>query len=448
MRFKRIAGLVLAGGLLAGCEGPLDVDPTASVDARDALTNARALSAAVNGMYDRFQVDALYARQLVVYPEMYADNLTFSGTFQTDREVFQRNITAYGGVPLGPWQHSYAGINQANEVLAAIPSVSDVTQANAQRFRGEALFVRALHHFNLVRYFGGVIIMTEPVRTVEQADAAARPRNSPAEVWAQIEADLTEAITLLPQTRSPARATRDGARALLARAYLEQGKHAQARDAATAVINSPAGYQMVPTYALLWTQQNTVESIFEIQFSITDSNALAFWSFPARGGLGGRWGFNPSVNFRGAVEAGDERYAFMVGREPVSGRFYNRKYFRVDAGDDNVIILRLSEMYLIRAEANAMLGAAAATVRADIDLIRERAGLDPLPTTVTSQADLISAVLQERRVEFFAEGHRFFDLRRTGRAEQVLGIAPFRLLWPLPEPEMDVNPNIQQNPGY
>ena len=448
MRFKRFAGLVLAGGLLAGCEGPLDVDPTASVDAGDALTNARALSAAVNGMYDRFQSDNLYARQIVVYPEMYADNLTFSGTFSTDREVFTRTITAFGGVPLGPWQSSYAGINQANEVLVAIPNVSDVTQANAQRFRGEALFVRALHHFNLVRYFGGVIIMTEPVRTVDEAEAAGKARSSQAEVYAFIEADLTEAISLLPETRNPARATRDGARALLARAYLEQGKYPQARDAATAVINSAAGFQIVPDYSSLWVQKNTVESIFEIQFTITDSNALAYWFYPARGGLGGRWGFNPSASFRGAVEPGDERYDFMVGFEPSSGRYYTNKYFRVDGGDDNIIVLRLSEMYLIRAEANAMLGAAAATVRADIDVVRERAGLDPLPTTVTSQADLISAVLQERRVEFFSEGHRFFDLRRTGRAESVLGMAPFRLLWPIPEPEMDVNPNIQQNPGY
>jgi starch-binding outer membrane protein, SusD/RagB family len=446
MRFKPIAGLVLAGSLLAGCEGPLDVDPTASIDSGAALDNARALGAAVNGMYDRFQSDNLYSRQLVVYPEMYADNLVFSGTFSTDQSVYNQNITAFGGVTLGPWFSSYAGINQANEVLAAIPNVSDLSTANAQRFRGEALFVRALHYFNLVRYFGGVIIITEPVKTTADAEAAARPRDSEAAVWALIEADLIEAASLLPTTRNPARGTAGAANALLARAYLEQGKWALARDRATAVIG--AGYTMVDNYAALWVAQNTAESIFEIQFTITDSNALAFWAYPARGGLGGRWGFYPSPELRAAYEAGDERYNFSIGFEPSSGRYYLDKYFRVDGGDDNIIVMRLSEMYLIRAEANAMLGAPAATVRADIDVVRERAGLNPLASTVTSQNDLISAVLQERRVEFAGEGHRFFDLRRTGRAESVLGLPAFRLLWPIPEQELDVNPNIEQNPGY
>lgn len=446
MRFKPIAGLVLAGTLLAGCEGPLDVDPTASIDSDAALDNARALGAAVNGMYDRFQSDNLYARQLVVYPEMYADNLVFSGTFSTDQSVYNQNITAFGGVPLGPWSSSYSGINQANEVLAAIPNVSDLSTENAARYRGEALFVRALHYFNLVRYFGDVILITEPVRTTAEAEAAARARDPAATVWAQVEADLIEAATLLPTSRNPARATAGAANALLARAYLEQGKWALARDRATDVIG--AGYEIVPNYAALWIAQNTVESIFEIQFTITDSNSLAFWAYPARGGLGGRWGFYPSPELRAAYEDGDERYDFSIGFEPSSGRFYLDKYFRVDAGDDNIIVMRLSEMHLIRAEANAWLGAPAATVRADIDVVRERAGLDPLPITVTSQTDLISAVLQERRVEFAGEGHRFFDLRRNGRAEAVLGLPAFRLLWPIPEPEMDVNPNISQNPGY
>ncbi|CAN5858715.1 RagB/SusD family nutrient uptake outer membrane protein [soil metagenome] len=447
MRYKSLMGLALAGTLLAGCDAPLDVDPRAAIAADEALNNARAMAAAVNGMYDALQVDGLYSRQLVIYPDMYADNLVFSGTFQTDAQVFNRSITSTGGVPLGPWAASYSGINQANEVLAAIPNVADLSQANATRFRGEALFLRSLHYVNLVRYFGGVPIITEPTRTTGDAAAAARPRNTMAEVYALIERDLNEAAGLLPDTRINGRATMGAAQALLSRVYLEQHKDAQARDMATPVINN-GQYEMTANFADLWVQQNTQESIFEIQYTITDSNAQAFWLFPARGGLGGRWGYNPSAGLRSAFVENDTRAEATFAREPGSGRFYGTKYFRVDGGDDNVIVLRLAEMYLNRAEANTRLGADAAVVRADINVVRQRAELQPLMETVNTRDALIEAILQERRVEFALEGHRFFDLRRTGRAMEVLGIPEFRLLWPIPEPEMDVNEQLVQNPGY
>ncbi len=117
-------------------------------------------------------------------------------------------------------------------------------------------------------------------------------------------------------------------------------------------------------------------------------------------------------------------------------------------GDENVIVLRLAEMYLIRAEAGAQLGADPTTVRADIDVVRARAGLAALAETVNTKEALLDAVLRERRVEFAMEGHRFFDLRRLGRAQQVLGLAPTRLLFPIPQAERDVNKNLEQNPGY
>ena len=112
-------------------------------------------------------------------------------------------------------------------------------------------------------------------------------------------------------------------------------------------------------------------------------------------------------------------------------------------------IIRLAEMYLIRAEANARLSAAEQTVRDDLDILRNRAGLADLnPATVTGQAALLAAVLQERRVELAFEGHRFFDLRRHGVATTVLALAPDRLLFPIPQAERDVNKSLTQNPGY
>jgi starch-binding outer membrane protein, SusD/RagB family len=452
---KSLLGLALAGLVFAACDEPLDVDPRASIPLDDALTNARAVAAATNGLYDSFQYDGLYSRELIVYPEMYADNVTVRGTFTTDREVGARNILPSNIAILAAWRDSYRGINQANEVLQAVVDVPDLTSAQRTQFRGEALFVRSLHFFNLVRYFGGVPIITTRTRDLGDVDNAAVARATPAQVYARIIADLEEAADLLPDARSAGgRATADAANALLARVYLESAvipgftpatQYALARDKATLIIDSER-YRLTASYSDLFQIKNSVESIFEVQYTIQDANALAFWFFPNREGLGGRWGFSPSASLINAYELEDLRYDASIGF--AGGRFYNIKYFRVNAGDDNVIVLRLGEMYLIRAEANARLGAAPALVRADINVTRVRAGLDPLETTVTSEADLITEVLKERRLEFAMEGHRFFDLRRTGRAETVLGIQPFRLLWPIPLQEIEVNPLLDQNPGY
>jgi hypothetical protein len=213
----------------------------------------------------------------------------------------------------------------------------------------------------------------------------------------------------------------------------------------------------VPLYALNanfagnWSTKNSQESIFELQYSITDGNSQSFWFYPQS--LGGRWGYSPTDDLFNAFEIGDARRDVSIqvagaGACPAAPCRYADKYFRVATSDDNVVVLRLAEMYLIRAEANARLGAPDQTVRDDLDILRNRAGLLDLPITVAGQAALLAAVLQERRVELAFEGHRFFDLRRHGVAETVLGIPTTRLLMPIPQGELDVNINLTQNPGY
>jgi starch-binding outer membrane protein, SusD/RagB family len=441
MKAKYLTGVALAGLLMAGCDSPLDVSPADSIDAATAINNTRAAQLALGGAYDALQYTAMYSRELVVWPELWADNLDFTGTFTTDAEVANNNIFPDNVSVRDAWHGSYRGINRVNNVLAGLETITDATEAQRRQIRGEALFLRALNYSNLVRYFGGVPIVTEPTAGVGEQNL--RPRSTAAEVWALVESDLIESAQLLTETRRNGRATRGAANALLARVSLEMGKWEQARDRATAVIDSDV-YSLVPEYGTLFTNKNSAESIFEVQYSINDSNALAFWFFPQA--LGGRRGIAPSAGLNAAYEAGDERRAATIGTS--GGARYGVKYFRVASNDDNVIVLRLAEMYLARAEANARLGAPAATVRADIDEVRERAGLDPLPTTVTGTEALIDAILAERRVEFALEGHRFFDLRRNLRAQSVLDIGPNQLLFPIPQSEIDVNPNLQQNPGY
>jgi hypothetical protein len=446
MKLRYFAGIA-AVALLAACDSPLDIDPTGSIPATG-YTNAREIAAGVNGAYSTLKASALYSRELTTYPELYADNLDFTGTYGTDRQVWNRNVFPTNGAFLDAWRASYRGLNRVNTVLAGLDKVDDLSAKQEEQFRGEMYFLRALNHLNLVRYFGGVPIATK--QTDEISDDLDVSRNTQAEVYAQIEEDLLNAIDLLDGKNPPVgHATEGAAKALLVRVYLEQGGQERweaARDLATDVIDN-GGYELVKDYKDIFVFKNGTESILEIQYSTIDSNAQAYWYFPG-GSFGGRRGYAPTKSLYDAHEANDVRRDVSIGINPANGQRYGKKYFRVSGGDDNVIVLRLAEMYLARAEANAYLNEDPAVVRADIDVIRDRAGLDPLENTITTQDDLISAVLQERRIEFAMEGHRFFDLRRNGRAEAVLGIAAHRLLFPIPQGERDVNSNLDQNPGY
>lgn len=440
MKMKHLAW-VAAGLLLAGCDSSLDTNPTASIDAGTALNNARGIELGLTGSYRGLQRSGLYSQELMVFADLYADNLDFTGTFTSHQEVSLRNITASNSAMLDVWTQAYAAVNRVNNVLAAIPKASDMSEAQRGQARGEALFLRGLLYSNLARYFGGVPLVTEPATGVGEQSLVARA--SLPETYAFVEKDLEEAASLLSPARANGRATRGAANALLARVYLDDGKYTQARDKATIVIGSGV-YKLTPTYRELFTTKNSSESIMELQYSVNNQNSQAFWFFPQA--LGGRYGYAPSGSLNSAFEAGDTRKAGTIGTSGASR--YGNKYFRIANGDDDVFVIRLAEMYLARAEANAQLGADPAVVRADIDAIRNRAGLANLPATVTSKQALLDAVLQERRVEFAMEGHRFFDLRRLGRAQQVLGITENRLFFPLPQSELDVNKNLTQNPGY
>jgi hypothetical protein len=440
MNTTYLACLAAAALVLGACDSPLDVDPTASIDAETALSTSRGIEIGLNGAYRALQEGDLYGLEEMVLPDLYADNLDFTGTFQTHREIALRSIPTSNGAVLAHWASAYAGINRANNILAAIDAVTTLTPAKHDQYRGEALFIRGLLYHIMLRYFGDVPLVLTP--SVGAGSTSLVARAPAAQVYRRIETDLEEATTLLPAARNVGRATQGAANALLARVYLDQLKSTQARDKATLLLNATATYSLNPSFRSNWSTKNSAESIFELPYSVNNRNGQAFWFYPTA--LGGRWGFAPSLSLVRAFEVGDARLAASI--QTLGTSRYGYKYHRIANGDDNVIVLRLAEMYLIRAEANVRLGAADGTVRADLDAVRARAGLAPL--TVTGQAALLAAVLQERRVELAFEGHRFFDLRRHGVATTVLGIPANRLLFPIPQAERDVNTNLAQNPGY
>ena len=439
----RILSLVAIAAVVAACDSALQTDPTASIDAGSALGNKRGITLALNGVYRSTLSGSLWGRDEGVYPDLYADNLDFTGTFQTDREVSLRAVTPTNTDVRDIWTQAYIGISRANSVIDALPGVSDMTDPEKATARGEALFVRGLMYSVLVRWFGGVPVVIQHSEGVGPESNVSR--NTVQEVYTQIEKDLNEAATLLPNARNNGRATQGAANALLARVYLDQLKNTEARDKATLVINNTL-YKLNTAYGDNFRTKNSIESIFEVQSTINSTNSLAFWYFPST--LGGRFGFSPSASLNNAFEANDARKAITIGTLS-NGTRYGNKYTRINTQDDNIPVLRLAEMYLIRAEANARLNAPAATVLADVNAVRTRAGLPALdPAVVSTQAALLDAILQERRVEFAMEDQRFFDLRRYGRAVSVLGINADKQLFPIPQADRDVNPNLAQNPGY
>lgn len=452
-------GLVAAAALLAGCDDPLNPTPRQSIPQSEALDTPEEIRVATNAMYDAFQTcDGGYCRNLIIYPDLYADNLRFTGTFTTDREVSSRSVKADNGAISGIWGAAYDGINRANNIVASVASVEGLAPGEAAVLGAEARFVRALNYFNLVKFFGGVPLVTEP--EWELSEAVNVPRSTEAEIWTFIEAELTAAMAGLPLAddgeQAPGRVTREGAQALKARAHLYQREWQQAYDLSNDLIeNGP--FSLEGNYASVFNYQSegSSEEVLSIPFTTTDSNALAFWFFPSS--LGGRRGFAPSnagtttQPLLTAFAANDERRA--VAFQGSGNSAYGFKYTDVASGTDNVSVIRLGEVYLIRAEAAARLGLLGQAIE-DVNTLRDRAGVADLDASIDTQTEVLVAVLNERRLELFYEGHRFFDLKRFNDIPSVaaymtsLSLTGPKLLFPIPQREIDANPELDQNPGY
>lgn len=466
MKLKTIGLALAAAGLLAACDSPLDTNPSSEVPANEALDTPQELGVAVNGLYDAYQDNLIdFGRNLLIYPELYADNLDFFDTYVSDEEVYFIDVNATNSGVSGLWEGAYNGINRANEILAAIPQVEALSDAEAAQYRGEALFVRAHMYFILGQFFGGVPLVETPTREIPTPAEAEVARSTLAQTYALVERDLREASGLLDEPLFNGRAGHYAALALLARVNLNAGDHADAYAFADEVIES-GEYDLVDDYAANWRNKNGPESILEVQYTVNDPSSFAAWL-----NYGGRYSFAPSEGLALSYPLADEeRYELVVSEAP-NGAAYVGKYFRLENGDDNFILLRLAEQYLIRSEAAARLGNLTQAV-ADINTIRARVDcalrpddegydeecqdghLAPLSHEIDTRDEVLVANLDERRRELALEGHRFFDLRRLRDVPEIGGYvdalygSEFRLLFPIPQTELDANRLLTQNPGY
>ena len=491
---KYACGTVLLSlGLLSGCgEKFLEATPTDQVtDANFYKTTSDAILA-TNAVYSELAKAGQYNYALWGIGDIGSDLSTTGGGGGGDGAEQQQmdnfNMTSTNPLTGRLWGGCFIGIGRANIVLQKVPAMT-IDPAIQQRSIGEAEFLRAKFYFDLVRAFGAVPLLTVPPSTLAEVNV---PRTPTAQIYAQIEKDLLDAITKLPASYSGndlGRATKWAAAGLLAKVYLTQNKLPEAATQARLVIAS-SGKSLWDSYADNFKVANEYgkEALFEVGY-IAGRNEYTFDGLGFVGneffgprGQGivpqGGYGFNiPEPDFVAGYEAGDLRRDVTIwkpgdvypdGRvQPTSlpgspNGFGLKKWFvgkvntNVWDSELNIPVMRLAEVYLMLAEA---VGTTPEGLEA-INKVRRRAF--GLPVNTASPRDLSAAlsatafkqaVWRERKYELAFENDRWFDMKRTGElltSPQLIakGVKPFNVLLPLPQTELDVNTGLTQNPGY
>lgn len=459
----------------------LEEDPPSNLAPSNFYTSSSDAVAAVSAAYDAFNQIGDQSRNLIIMGDVSSDDAN-PLPINADRVQIGAFLTApSNGIVLQTWQVIYQGINRANAAIDRIPTITMDTKLQA-RLVGEAKFMRAVYYFYLVRWYGGVPLMLTETASLDAGKDVGRA--SADEVYTQIIKDLTDAESTLSEAYTGAdvgRATVGAAKAMLAKVYLTRKDFTKARDKAQEVINNAAKYKygLFDKYIDVFAvgNKNGKEGVFEMQFvagGVGQGNGMityfAIENSPVTGrGFGS---FFPTVELYNSYAPGDKRkelyinsYVNAAGQTVTTYQHFN-KYVDAAAkafpeGNNNFPIIRYADILMMFAEAeNEVTGPTAEAIEF-VNQIRRRAFGFPL--TMPSTADIATGITKddfrnkiydERRWEFTAEGHRWFDLVRTGRLVSVLqakgktNVAAKHNLFPIPQRERDLNPKLEQNPGY
>lgn len=459
---KYILILSAVAGIMVSCSKMLDTKPLNSLDLDGGVLQTKeGLNAILVAVYSSLQTSGYYGRDFIASSELIADNAEITSQ-NTNRLVNQYNNAP--GSHIGIWAASYSNILRTNVVLENVDKVTNATDAEKNRIKGQAHFLRALHHFDLVRVYArnpnhlvnnfdlGVPIVTQAALDPSKIEYPARAKVS--EVYSFVIQNLTEAAKLLDNTGNAFRPRKIAAHALLSRVYLYNGDWANSEKYADSVLSSSlAVFPDSAAYYGSWGS-NHPEMIWGLAYSATDNQGtdgiqyIYYRNLPA--GLNGYGDITASASLRNDM-GNDYRRKLLINQQVKSGQtvYYTLKWPGLKGlGQDDIMLLRTSEVILNRAEARARQNKDA-LAQQDVNRIRKRAGL---PDITSTGAALIADILKERRVELAFEGHRLFDLLRTGRdvvKNTTIPFADYRLIAPIPQGELDINPNLRpQNPGY
>lgn len=484
--FKLVFALLLALPFYA-CEKFLDLQP---LDNSVAVSNTASDSAvyksgseveeALAGAYGDFK-NEYFQFDYFVNGDAQSDNAYAGADNSANFQIDNYNIDATNGNVKRDWGYLYAAIGKVNKIINNVDSVSDplFTAQRRMEIKGEASFIRAFMYFQLVQLWGDVPLQLTEIKTIsaellDEIYPIMFPARDPMDaVYSTIVSDLERALGSVKTTDvHKGYATKGAANAMLAKVYAAREPHEwdKVLKYCNDVIAGP--YSLLPEFDQLWdnSAENTAESIFEINYSGGSSDG----NWGAKMFRGVDWKkFNiPSNDLVKAFEEEQDniRMEASVIYEDVSGiwtdghwpqthyPFLNKYRNFQEGSDQNDIFIRLADILLLKAEALNETGDVTGAAEL-VNQIRTRVDL-PNTTAATKEAMRL-AIEKERRLELAFEGHRWFDLKRTGRAIEVMNSATGvggellgytlnqnRLLWPVPQEELDINTKLVQNPGY
>jgi len=497
---RRTSTLMVLGGLAGlmcatACDSFLDPNPSDVLAPENFYKTSSDAVAAVNGVYE--QVKWSYWLGFWYISDVATDDILAAPRFGADGHRMSAYIFNATEWPMGDmWSGAYRIINRANTVLDRVPGIT-MDPALRDRVLNEARFLRANAYFDLARCFGDVPLLEHEVKSLSDLKVSRTPV---AQVYALILSDLQQAAAALPASYSGTdigRVTSGAARALLAKLYLTQQDWTNAAQAAGQVMTSGT-YALLPNYKDIFkiaTKITNSESIFEINYDgVLDPGAGSvhtLFSLPSGFPGGDAYGLmtvTPSLQalFAPADKRGlhatfiTSPYVDALGDTvrwvdppPAYGPAFNKYLDETDFENmhtrawvkqaNDWIVLRYADVLLMYAEAvNEGGTATAGTAEAALNLVRIRAGLNSV--SGLSQAAFRDSVRLDRRREFVFEGQRWFDLSRWGlldaairaKTTELQSIAPGETtvhgvpsnLLPVPQPELDINHNLTQNPGW
>ncbi|NOT73427.1 MAG: RagB/SusD family nutrient uptake outer membrane protein [Cyclobacteriaceae bacterium] len=460
---KRYIILFLVTIALDACESFVEIAPpkTESVSSIVYADDVSA-TAAIRGIYHEM-VRSGFASGL-------SSSVTFVGGASADElisygsaldEFYNNNVLPTSNSNSAIWAGAYKSIYYCNSAIEGLQQSTSITAAVRNQLLGEAKFIRSFCHFYLTNLYGEIPISTSTDYVVNSSSK----RATKDQVIALIKQDLTEAQGLLANdfqftSSERVRVTSWAASAMLARVHLYSGDWVNAESVSTTVINQATLFKLVTDLNVAFLK-NSTEAIWQLMPVVTGQNTnegslfipFSSTSLPSTASL--------TTSLINSFEVGDKRKTNWTGNQTVAATviYFPLKY-KVRLLNQPVteysMVLRLAEQYLIRSEARARQGKLPESM-SDLDVIRSRAGLPSIQTKipVPTMDNLLLAIEQERRVEFFSEwGHRWLDLKRWDRANAVLqpvkpGWALTDLLYPIPQTELAANPNLNpQNSGY
>ena len=460
IKYERIVAVLLVAFLLSGCEDFLDLEvPNDRITSTTVYDDDATAWAALDGMYIQLFNTAFAAggnASVSFLGGLSAGSYSLTSAIPDMEEFAGYKLEASNGLNLNLWSGAYNTIYMCNALIEGVAVNRVLSSDTREILEGQARFVRAFTYFELTNLYGDVPLVTQTNYTVNALES----RSLQTEVYDLIQEDLNRAVELLDsdyRDNERTRANRFTALGLLARVHLYLENWEQAETYSSEVLAATDLYELPEDLNNVFLA-NSPEALWQVSpegwggmFTHTRDGNLLIRITPTGSPV------SLSENLMQEWEAGDLRQEDWIGsfNSAAETYYYPYKYkIRYDASGGNLseysMLMRLAEQYLIRAEARIWQGKLEAAV-ADLNAIRERAGLEELIYTPTfTQEQLLKEVMQQRHYELFSEwGHRWLDLKRTGKALEVLeGIQETDLLYPIPEAELLKNPNLTQNAGY